>query len=170
MAFSKRKLSPPTGSRRGSTAAVRSHVVRPGSGSALCFHDAGLRPGREPAVRASRASREGPSTLVTAENGCASTTLFVKSASTVERDRYLVLQKAGVPLSRLLAEVRRDDHLVVVFEFLDAIGVDTSDPDEVDELRLVALLNAVDATAAAGLPALARGVRKRSSRSRSDAL
>lgn len=98
------------------------------------------------------------SALVTVEIGSASTTLFVKRAAMAERDRYLVLQKQGVPLPRLLAGVVRDDHLVLVFEFLDAIGVDVSDPDEVDELlRLVARLNAVDAAAATRLSALAPG-------------
>ena len=97
------------------------------------------------------------STVVTVEGADATIDLFIKLATTAERDRHTLLQAARVPVPRLLAAIERSDgQLVLVFEFLDTIGIDTSDRAEVDELLgVVARMNAAEA--AGEVPPLRRG-------------
>ena len=93
------------------------------------------------------------STVLSVESGAVCIDLFVKVATTSERERHALLERAGVPVPRLLIVTDRDDQLVLVFECLDVIGVDLSDRTEVAELLcVVARLNAIDADAAEAPP------------------
>lgn len=89
------------------------------------------------------------STVITVQcrdkSGSQSADLFVKIADRSELDRYALVERAGVPVPRLLTEIPRgDEETVLVFEFLDTIGVDTRNPAEVAELlRILAELNSV---------------------------
>ena len=97
------------------------------------------------------------STLLAIEGGPSVVDLFVKRATRAERDRYDILRRAQVPIPELLAVVDRGgDDVVLVFEFLDRIGIDVRDPTDVTELlELIAHLSLVRPSSAE--PPLPRG-------------
>lgn len=78
------------------------------------------------------------------------TTVFIKHSNEIysaEAARYVFLASKGVPVPRLLATSQREEHEVIVTEFLPTIGIDLASASHITALlELLAHVNATPAS------------------------